>query len=91
MKIGVHPTRAGLGLPNQKAARAFFSLVMKWIIQLPWYVSARLSAFVKEMQIGRMESVLHQRTDAQLRQIGITRKEIPQHARFLITYEYDGL
>lgn len=49
---------------------------------------ARASELVR---IGRMESVLNSLTDAQLMQIGITRKDIPEHAKLLATYRDDGL
>jgi len=47
--------------------------------------------FVTNLQIGRMESFLRTMSDEDLAQIGITRSEIKRHARYLITYEYDGL
>ena len=50
-----------------------------------------VSSFLVNLQIGRMESVLRKMTDKELNQIGITRKGIPHHARFLVTYDYDGL
>ena len=50
-----------------------------------------LANFVTNMQIGRMESVLRGMSDKELAQIGITRSEITQHAKFLVVYEYDGL
>ncbi|MFT6674954.1 MAG: hypothetical protein ACJAVM_001140 [Sulfitobacter sp.] len=41
-----------------------------------------------QMQIARMESVLHGMNDAQLNQIEVKRSEIRQHATQLITNEY---
>ncbi|MEY8120335.1 DUF1127 domain-containing protein [Falsihalocynthiibacter sp. BN13B15] len=50
-----------------------------------------LARFVANLQIGRMESVLRAMSDEELAQIGITRSDIKRHAKFLATYEYDGL
>jgi hypothetical protein len=50
-----------------------------------------LANFVTNLQIGRMKSVLCGMSDIELAQIGITRSEITQHAKFLVVYEYDGL
>jgi uncharacterized protein YjiS (DUF1127 family) len=50
-----------------------------------------LANFVTNLQIGRMESVLRGMSDKELAQIGITRTEITQHAKFLVVYEDDGL
>ena len=47
--------------------------------------------FVTNLQIGRMESVLRTMSNEDLAQIGITRSEIKRHAKFLVSYEYDGL
>lgn len=54
-------------------------------------VSRGLGRASGQVQMGRMESVLNGLTDAQLRQIGITRKDIPEHAEFLVTYRDGGL
>ncbi len=43
------------------------------------------------MRIGRMASALSAFSDEQLEQIGVLRKDIRDHARKLITYEYDGI
>lgn len=50
-----------------------------------------LSRFLTSMQVGRMETVLHRMSDEQLAQVGITRSGIKAHAKYLVTYEYDGL
>ncbi len=50
-----------------------------------------VSSFLLNLQIGRMDSVLRRMSDEELNQIGITRKGIPHHAKFLVTYDYDGL
>ena len=50
-----------------------------------------LANFVTNLQIGRMESVLRKMSDEELAQIGITRSRIKRHAKFLVSYEYDGL
>ena len=47
--------------------------------------------FVNRMQIARMESVLRSMTDAQLAAIELKRSEIPDRARQLVAYRYDGL
>lgn len=57
------------------------------------------SHFVTEMQIARMQSVLHQMTDEQLAKNNMTRGNIRNHAEFLVFgktpaapfTEYDGL
>jgi uncharacterized protein YjiS (DUF1127 family) len=50
-----------------------------------------LANLVTNLQIGRMESVLRRMSDEELAQIGITRSGIKRHAKFLVSYEYDGL
>ena len=50
-----------------------------------------LANFGTNLQIGRMESVLRRMSDEELEQIGITRSKIKSHAKFLVSYEYDGL
>jgi uncharacterized protein YjiS (DUF1127 family) len=52
---------------------------------------AGFAAGVTQMQISRMQSVLNGMTDEQLASAGIARDDIPQHARALVTEEYDGL
>ncbi|MEX3316984.1 hypothetical protein [Sulfitobacter sp. PS-8MA] len=46
---------------------------------------------ITHMQISRMQSVLNGMSDEQLATAGVTRKDIPQHARALVLDEYDGL
>tara|TARA_R110002124_G_scaffold109_6_gene452 strand:- start:13375 stop:13641 length:267 start_codon:yes stop_codon:yes gene_type:complete len=43
------------------------------------------------LRVSRMTSALATMSDEQLDQIGVHRKDISDHARKLITYEYDGL
>ncbi|TLP55531.1 hypothetical protein FEE96_22720 [Parasedimentitalea maritima] len=43
------------------------------------------------VKIAKMQSALNRLTDEQLKQIGLARKDIAQHAVYLIGYEYDGL
>ena len=50
-----------------------------------------LANFGTKLQLGRMESVLRRMSDEELPQIGITQSEIERHAKFLVSYEYDGL
>ena len=50
-----------------------------------------LANFGTNLQIGRMECVLRRMSDEELAQIGITQNEIKRHAKFLVSYEYDGL
>ena len=50
-----------------------------------------LANFGTTLQIGRMESVLRRMSDEELAQIGITQSQIERHAKFLVSYEYDGL
>ncbi len=45
----------------------------------------------KRMQVSRMQSVLNAMSDAELKTIDLERRDIPQRARFLVDYEYDGL
>ena len=49
-----------------------------------------LANFVTKLQLGTMESYLRNMSDEELAQIGITRSEIKRHAKFLVSYEYDG-
>lgn len=49
------------------------------------------SNLLKNLQVGRMETVLRSMSDEQLKLAGVERSNIEQHARFLVTYEYDGL
>ncbi|CUH89142.1 hypothetical protein PH5382_03088 [Phaeobacter sp. CECT 5382] len=57
------------------------------------FVSIRLAGAraLTRMQVGRMQSVLQELSDAQLKQIGIDRSGIREHAEYLVNYEYDGL
>lgn len=54
-------------------------------------IGAGASRFLTSMQVARMESVLHKMSDEQLAQVGITRSGIKAHAKYLVTYKYDGL
>ena len=49
------------------------------------------SHFAADLQIGRMKSVLRKMSDEELAQIGITRSDIKRYAKFLVSYEYDGI
>lgn len=54
-------------------------------------VGQGLSGVSTTLQLGRMETVLNQMSDAELARIGITRSGIKRHAAFLLNYKYDGL
>lgn len=47
-------------------------------------LAARTGAAVKRLQYTRMLSALNQLSDAQLRQIGLARKDIPARARHAV-------
>ncbi|QFT59805.1 hypothetical protein FIU94_13310 [Sulfitobacter sp. THAF37] len=72
----VHGILAGI----QGAASGFFRGAARTI-----------DTVVRAMQYSRMVSVLNARSDRQLEEMGITRGDIPQHAAYLLDYEYDGL
>lgn len=46
---------------------------------------------VNRMQIARMETALRALSDQELNNIELKRADIPQRARELVTYRYDGL
>ncbi len=46
---------------------------------------------VLKIQIARMESVLRNLSDSQLADIDLERRDIPDRARSLLGYQYDGL
>lgn len=54
-------------------------------------ISEATTRIMLAMRIGRMASALTAYSDEQLEHIGVLRKDIRDHARMLITYEYDGL
>ena len=57
-------------------------------------VSKLLKGFsnvLTQVQIGKMQSVLHAMTDEQLETIDLKRCDIRGHAVLLVTSEYDGL
>jgi hypothetical protein len=83
---------SAVGIPNlwpqsRHAARGFASFCTGCAST----VYKGLANFVTNLQIGRMESILRKMSDEELAQIGITRSGIKRHAKFLVSYEYDGL
>lgn len=51
---------------------------------IPSRIARALGSAVTTMQVGQMASALYQLNDKQLANLGITRAEIPDHARKLI-------
>ena len=83
---------SAVAIPNlwpqsQHAARGFASFCTSCAST----VYKGLASFVTNLQIGRMESVLRTMSNEELAQIGITRRGIKRHAKFLVSYESDGL
>ncbi len=61
------------------------AIPLQWVIK----IRRRLSNALVRMQIGQMQSVLQTLTDEQLNIIGVERRDIKRHSKYLITGEYD--
>ena len=69
--------------PHQTLAQsafAIFDTVSSWAGKC----SAGTARFIRLMQLGRMESVLHAMSNEQLKEIGIARRDIAKYAQTLI-------
>jgi len=88
MKTHSNTHHGGLHLPRLTHA---FEAIRQRFGRLVFKLLKGSSNLVTQIQIGKMQSVLHAMTDEQLETIDLKRCDIRGHAVLLVTSEYDGL